>query len=163
MRNPAGLQARSLVATVLFLFVASAALAVPSVGSSNAFTIGEFLVLYAQSLHLVLPPNATPEVAYETLKAAKAISSDPLTLSAPLTRAVVLRIGKSAGLRLSSKDPAHEVGRDEAQLFLQTFSISLASACVGCREVYGASDFPPGDPAGHANTNNGKKKRSTTS
>ena len=159
MRNATGFFARRLSASVLFLSLGGVALAVPSGASAGPFTVGDFLLLYARSTRVVLPADATPELAYEVLKAAGSLPSDPLALGAPLTQGVVVSIGKAAGLKLSSKTPQQEFGRDDAGIFLQTYaSVLTPRRDAGSRDTYGASFNPPGDPAGHANTDKGKKK-----
>ena len=159
MRNPTSMLVRTSFAAALFLLLGQLTLAAPSVPSSGTITVGDFLVLYARSTHIVLPADATPELAYQALKAAGSLPSDPIALSAPLTHAVVLQIGKVAGLKLTSKTPDREFPRAEAENFLQTYSGVIAAPRTGSgSETYGASFNPPGDPAGHANTSKGKKK-----
>src|SRR5436309_1277395 len=89
----------SLVA--IFLFLGSLAQAAPSGAPTAKFTVGDFLLLYAQSIHMTLPPDATPATTYEALKAARALPSDPFTLDSPLTHSDVVRIARAAGLRIS--------------------------------------------------------------
>lgn len=158
MLNLTGVLAKTISVAALSLFVVSLALAVPADKPAGKLTVGDFLVLYAASIH-VTPPDATAATALAALKAAKALPSGPLILDAPLTHGIVVRIGKAAGMKISTKTPDREFGRAEAQLFLQNFGSLLAPHdAPGSSSIYAASDNPPGDPSNHANTEKGRKK-----
>jgi len=159
MRNPTSMLVRTSFAAALFLLLGQLTLAAASVPAPGTITVGDFLLLYARSTHIALPADATPELAYAALKAAGSLPSDPMTLAAPLTHAVVLQVGRAAGLRLTSRTPDQAFPRAEAEAFLQTYSgVIVAHRTGSASETYGASFNPPGDPAGHANTSKGKKK-----
>jgi len=159
MRNLTGNLTKTLSAALCLLFLASPIWATPGDAPAGTMTVGDFFLLYARSIHLALPANASAEAAYESLKANEILPSGSFTMSAPLTHAVVLRIGKAAGLKVTSRTPDKVLARPEAELFLQTFAGPLASiARQRSGDVYAASFNPPGDPAGHANTSKGKKK-----
>ena len=159
MRIPTGMLARTISAFALCMFLCGSSLALPPNASSERFTVGDFLLLYARSTGVTLPSEASPELAYEALKAARAIPSDPLNLTEPLTHSVVLHIGRAAGLKLRSRTPRQEFSRAEAEVFLVTFTNVLAPRpAAGAGETYAASFNPPGDPANRANTSKGKKK-----
>lgn len=120
-------------------------------------TVGDFLLLYAKSAHLVLPPDATPQAAQSALKAAKALPDLELSLDRALTHADVSRIGQAAGLKIVSSTPSRTLDRAEAELFLETFVRYIAPAGTG-QDRLAASDNPPGNPGSRANTDKGKKK-----
>src|ERR1051325_2092910 len=92
MRNLTGNLTKTLSAALCLLFLASPIWAAPGDAPASAMTVGDFILLYARSIHLACPANASPEAAYESLKANELLPSGSFTMSAPLTHAVVLRI-----------------------------------------------------------------------
>jgi len=144
--------------TIATLVLASAfALAAPG-SSTPELTVGDFLLMYARSLQITLPADATPETAVAVLKAANAMPSFEPVLDRAITHGDAVKIGRAAGLRISSSTPERSLDRAEADLFLETFAKYLAPVAPVTQDRIGASDNPTGDPANRANTTKGKKK-----
>ena len=121
-------------------------------------TVGEFLIQYAKSVQIVLPPDASAEAAFVALKAAGALRSLELALDRPLTHGDVVKIGKASGLRITTSTPDKLLEKPEAALFLEAFARYLVPSASASGDRVAASDNPAGDPAGRANTDKGKKK-----
>lgn len=152
-----------LIRTTCFVAILamSAALSfgLPAASADTNLTVGDFLLQYARSVHMVLPPNATPEVAKAALQAVHAISGEDLLLSRTLTHGDVIRLGRAAGLKITSSTPEKTFSKAEADMFFETFA-SLLSAHAGTpaspdNDLRTAADS---SAAGHANTDKGKKK-----
>src|SRR2546425_6331724 len=100
--------AKTFSTMAIFLFLGSLALsapstvpAAPSAAPAAKLTVGDFLLLYARSIHMALPPNASAETAYQALKATNVLPPGVLALDRPMTHGDVVRIGRAAGLRIS--------------------------------------------------------------
>lgn len=142
----------------------------PDTGGTQ-LSVGEFLVLYAHSIHLNIPPNASAEMALQLLRSAGVQLPTDLDLRQPLTHGSLVRIGEMRGVRLTTTTPGRTLDRGEAEMFLRafvvdSFSRTLAPAPTpgGSQQTTaaatgGRSSNPPGDPAGHAgDKGKGKKK-----
>jgi hypothetical protein len=148
-------------ASYLSILALSAALAFgqPAGKTDSPLTVGDFLLQYARSVHMTLPPEATPETAQAALQAVRAIPAQALQLDKPLTHADVVRLGRAAGLKITSNTPDKSFSKPEADMFFETFA--------GILETHTGSRASSGDDlrtaagsnaAGHANTSKGKKK-----
>lgn len=140
----------------LLLAVGVPALALPTTPVDPHVTVGDFLLSYARSMHLNLPPDAGPETALAALRASGTLPALELSLTDTLTHGSVVKIGRASGLKITSATPDKALDRAEADLFLDTFSRYIVPATS--QDRIGASDNPPGEPASNANTNKGKKK-----
>lgn len=155
-RSPKLIRTASFVA----ILTMSAALSFGLPANSNAnLTVGDFLLQYARSVHIVLPPDATPELALATLQAVRALPGDNLSLSRTLTHGDVVRLGRAAGLKITSSTPDKIFGKAEADMFFETFS-SVLSAHAGTSASNDGNLRTAADSsaAEHANTSKGKKK-----
>lgn len=147
------------VGIMIAALVLSSAVALAVPGSSTPeLTVGDFLLMYARSLQLTLPADATPETAMAVLKAANAMPPVEPVLDRAITHGDAVKIGRAAGLKISSSTPERSLDRAEADLFLETFAKYLSPAAATSQDRIGASDNPTGDPASRANTTKGKKK-----
>lgn len=155
-------QSPNLIRTVslLSILALSGALAFgqPAGSADSALTVGDFLLQYARSVHMALPPNATPEIAKEALQAVKALPDETPALSKPLTHGDVVKLGRAAGLKITSKTPEKAFSRPEADMFFETFAGILEShtgSHASSNDLRTAADSNAAD---HANTTKGKKK-----
>jgi len=142
---------------------ASLAFGQPAATSESVLTVGDFLLQYARSVHVALPTNASPEIALAALQAVKALPGETLALNKPLTHGDVVRVGRAAGIKITTKTPDKQFSRPEADMFFETFGGVLAThsgtqqAASGTHggDVRTAADSSAPD---HANTSKGKKK-----
>jgi len=150
-------------ASLLSVLALSAVIAFgqPAVTNDSVLTMGDFLIQYAHSLNMTLPSNATPELALAALQAVKALPGDSVVLSKPLTHADVVRLGRAAGLKISTRTPDKQFSRPEADMFFETFGGALAahsgssSPAASDGDLRTAADSSAAD---HANLTKGKKK-----
>lgn len=147
-------------ASLLSILMLSAALAFgqPVASTDSVLTVGDFLLQYARSVHMSLPPNASPELALAALQAVNALPGDAPVLSKPLTHGDVVRLGRAAGLKITSKTPEKQFSRPEADMFFETFAGILATHAgthASGNDLRTAADSNAPD---HANTSKGKKK-----
>lgn len=130
----------------------------PAAAADSALTVGDFLLQYARSVHMALPPNATPEIAKAALQAVKVLPDETPALSKTLTHGDVVKLGRAAGLKITSKTPEKTFSRPEADMFFETFA-GLLESHTGSHEsgtdLRTAADSSAAD---HANTTKGKKK-----
>ena len=150
------------MASLLSIGILSASLAFgqPAATNESVLTVGDFLLQYARSVHMTLPTNASPEIALAALQAVKALPGDTPALTKPLTHADVVRLGRAAGIKITSKTPDKQFSRPEADMFFETFGGVLASHS-GTRQASGGSDIrtaADSQAPDHANTTKGKKK-----
>src|SRR2546428_13954188 len=97
------------------------AFAAPSDGSSPNLTVGEFVLLYAKAARIELPPGISVKTAVSALQAARLLPALEGTLDRALTHADLVRIGKAAGMRVTSRTPDKRIERTEADQFLRLF------------------------------------------
>ena len=143
--------------TIAAVALAGSVALASQVGAPSAtLSVGDFLLLYAKSEHIALPSDATPQTAQTVLQAAGMLPAMDLALNSPLTHADVLRIGRAAGLKITSSTPEKTLDRFEAELFLDTFA--KFSSPAGSTQDRVAADSSTGGAADHANTDKGKKK-----
>ena len=140
-----------------FAIAGAVAVATPASTPSTTLTVGDFLLLYAKSAHLTLPPDATPQTAQAALLAAKALPGIDLQLDKPLTQGDIVAIGRAAGLKIVSGTPTRTLERAEAELFLETF-MKYSAPAGAAQDRIDATMTPPTSPPGNANTSKGKKK-----
>jgi hypothetical protein len=127
--------------------------------ASNPATVGDFLSAYAKALKIELPANVSGDALVSTLRATGVKLDAKVDVAKPLTQGDVVKIGKANGLRLSTNRPAEAFTAQEIGQFFTSYGQTLGSAPgAGDDTRYAASDNPPGNPAGHANTSKGKKK-----
>jgi len=131
----------------------------PAASLDSGLTMGDFLLQYARSMHMTLPPQATPEVAQAALQAVNALPDQAVPLSKPLTHGDVVRLGRAAGLKITSSTPDKSFSKLEADMFFETFAGVLtthggSSASTG-NDLRTAADSSAPD---HANLTKGKKK-----
>ena len=127
--------------------------------ASNPATVGDFLSAYAKALKIELPANTSGDALVSTLRASGVKLDAKVDLAKPLTQGDVVKLGKANGLRLSTNRPEAAFTTQEIGQFFTSYGLTLGSApTAGTDTRYAASDNPPGDPAGHANTDKGKKK-----
>ena len=127
--------------------------------ASNPATVGDFLSAYAKALKIELPASTSADTLVTTLRAAGVKLDTKVDVTKALTQGDVVRIGKANGLRLTTNRPVSSFTSEEIAQFFTSYGLTLASApAAGNDTRYAASDNPPGDPAGHANTTKGKKK-----
>ena len=119
-------------------------------------TVGDFLSAYAKALNLELPANASALTVAAALRASGVRLDASIDAAKSLTQGDVVRIGKANGLRLSSSSPENTFTSAEMGQFFASYGSILAKSGGDTRVA--ASDTPPGDPEGHANTDKGKKK-----
>src|SRR5262245_44758557 len=102
-------------ASFLSILAMSAALAFgqPAAATDSGLTVGDFLLQYARSVHMVLPADATPEVARAALQAVKALPEETPSLTKSLTHADVVMLGRAAGLKITSKTPDKAFSKPE--------------------------------------------------
>ena len=128
--------------------------------ASNSTTVGDFLAAYAKALKIEMPANPSGDALVGTLRAAGVKLDAKVDVAKALTQGDVVKIGKANGLRLTTKSPDATFTTEEIGQFFTSYGLTLGStpAAAGSETRYAASDNPPGDPAGHANTSKGKKK-----
>ena len=149
---------RSLVIglAALALVVSSGAFA--NVAGSTA-TVGDFITAYARAMNIELPANAGTDTMVAALKASGVKLDASIDPAKALTQGDVVRIGKANGLRLTTRNAESAFTSVEMNQFFSSYGAVLANSGTGTRLA--GEDFqtnPPGDPAGHANTDKGKKK-----
>jgi hypothetical protein len=151
--------------SLLSILAMSAALAFgqPVAATQATLTVGDFLLQYARSVHVALPADATPEAAMAALQAAKALPGDTPSLVKALTHGDVVKLGRAAGLKITSRTPEKSFSQPEADMFFETFGGLLEShAGTRASSPNGNGDdlrTAAGSAApGHANTSKGKKK-----
>ena len=126
-------------------------------------TVGDFLVQYARSMHIVLPADASPSVAQAALQAVGVPAGD-LELGRTLTHRDVVRIGRAAGLRITSKTPDKAFSQSEVNMFFEHYSVMLASRGTDgtdLRDVRTAASHDEGKGKGKGHTK-GKGHQSPT-
>ena len=127
--------------------------------ASNPTTVGDFLAAYAKALKIEMPTNTSGDALVSTLRASGVKLDAKVDVTKALTQADVVKIGKANGLRLTTNRPEAAFTTEEIGQFFTSYGLTLGSApAAGDDARYAASDNPPGDPAGHANTSKGKKK-----
>ena len=150
-------------ASLLSILAMSVALAFGQPGAQvNAnLTVGDFLLQYARSIHMVLPADATPEVAKAALQAVRALPSEELALDRVLTHADVVRLGRAAGLKITSSTPEKVFGKAETDLFFESFAAILAAHAGLPAPADGTTLRTAANSSNafeHANLDKGKKK-----
>ena len=127
--------------------------------ASNPATVGDFLSAYAKALKIELPANTSGDALVGTLRASGVKLDAKVDVNKPLTQGDVVKMGKANGLRLSTNKPEAAFTPSEIGQFFTSYGLTLGSTAPAAGDTrYAASDNPPGDPAGHANTSKGKKK-----
>ena len=122
-------------------------------------TVGDFLTAYAKALNIELPASAGADALVASLRASGVKLDANIDPAKTLTQGDVVRIGKANGLRLTTRNPESQFTAAEIAQFFTSYGPTLAQpAGSDSGSRFAASDNPPGDPAGHANTDKGKKK-----
>ena len=127
--------------------------------ASNPATVGDFLSAYAKALKIEMPANTSGDALVSTLRAAGVKLDAKVDVAKPLTQGDVVKLGKANGLRLTTNRPEAAFTTQEIGQFFTSYGLTLGTTpAAGDDTRLAASDNPPGDPAGHANTSKGKKK-----
>ena len=127
--------------------------------ASNTVNMGDFLAAYAKALNIELPANASADTLVAALKASGVKLDANIDPAKALVQGDVVRVGKANGLRLTTRNPEGAFTAAEFDQFFASYGSTLAKNGSDARLA--GEDFqtnPPGDPAGHANTDKGKKK-----
>jgi hypothetical protein len=114
---------------------------------------GDFLLLYAEASQITLPANATPQTALAVLQAAGLLPAGAPALDRPLTQGDVVRIGRAAGIKVTSRSPGKTLDRVAAEVFLDIY-VNGRSPAGGSQDRVAADSSAPD----HANLEKGKKK-----
>ena len=140
--------------------------------ASTPATVGDFLAAYATALKIELPAGAGADALVGSLAASGVKLDAKIDPAKTLTQGDVVRIGKANALRVSTKSPDALFTAEEVSQFFSSYGLTLArssgvaalsevdprSATSATADEGGNGSNPPGDPAGHANTDKGKKK-----
>ena len=127
--------------------------------ASNPATVGDFLSAYAKALKIEMPANTSGDALVGTLRAAGVKLDAKVDVAKVLTQGDVVKMGKANGLRLTTNRPEASFTTEEIGQFFSSYGLTLGSIPAGGTDTrYAASDNPPGNPAGHANTAKGAKK-----
>jgi len=121
-------------------------------------TVGEFAVRLASQMKLTTEV-ATPEQALAALRTAGLVDGEPLSLGAPLTERMVVRLTNPLKLGLTTQSPDRQFSREQSDTFFSVFSGALrqgvgrtsgAGSLGGARALAAASTImngvePPDD------------------